>query len=319
MGSTLILIIQILTFFVVFAASIAVENAIEHVSDVRRRLRESSARRLQSDSPILKDQIIRNPFIRWVRSVTSLSDNKEWQKLARELSFAGFDHPAAPAWFLIIRFGLAIGLPFGFLLGMQFFGQTMGEFGLIVLSLMLCGIGLIAPSSIVDRRADARRGQLEREFPDALDLLVVCVEAGLGLEAAFVRVGQEMRVGYPRISYEFARVSDEFRAGRSRAEALRALSDRTAVATIKSFVTLIIQTEALGVSIGETLRTYSNEMRETRYIKAEEKALRIPVLMTVPLVACILPVIIASLMLPVTIDVIRVLLPALAGTAGGAP
>jgi len=146
-----------------------------------------------------------------------------------------------------------------------------------------------------------------------LDLMVVCVEAGLSLDASFVRVGQEMAQSHPGISGEIERVTDQLRAGRARPDALRAMADRTGVSGIKSFVALLIQTEVLGSSIAQTLRTFSSEMRETRFIKAEEKAMRIPVLMTIPLVACILPVIITALLLPAMIDVSQTLMPALTG------
>ena len=147
--------------------------------------------------------------------------------------------------------------------------------------------------------------------------MVVCVEAGLSLNAAFVRVGQEMKESHPRIAEEFAHVSEELRAGRGLAETLRAMGDRSDVSGVKSFAALVIQTESLGVSIAQTLRTYSIEMRETRFFKAEEKAMRIPVLMTIPLVMCILPVVVAAVMLPASIDVIRNVIPALLGHQGG--
>jgi tight adherence protein C len=147
--------------------------------------------------------------------------------------------------------------------------------------------------------------------------MVVCVEAGLSLDAAFIRVCDEVTASHPRIAEEFGRVSDELRAGMGTVEALRSLADRTDVSGVKSFAGLVIQTEALGGSVGQTLRTYAAEMRETRFLKAEEKAMRIPVLMTMPLVACILPVIITALLLPAIIDVIRNVLPALAHTHGG--
>jgi len=145
---------------------------------------------------------------------------------------------------------------------------------------------------------------------------VVCVEAGLSLDAAFVRVAQEVRNSHRRVAEEFGRVSEELRAGRSRTEALRDFGQRTGVPMVRSFAALVIQTEALGTSIAQTLRTYSTEMRQSRFLKAEEKALRIPVLMTGPLVLCILPVMIVALMLPAIIDIIRVVMPAL-GHMGG--
>src|SRR6185295_2650166 len=127
------------------------------------------------------------------------------------------------------------------------------------------------------------------------------------------RVGGEVGESHPRICEEFNIVSDELRAGRTRAEALRNLGDRTDVPAIRSFSALLIQTDTLGTSIAQTLRTYSQEMREDRFLKAEEKAMRIPVLMTIPLVACILPVVVAGLLLPPMIDMVRDMVPALQG------
>ena len=143
--------------------------------------------------------------------------------------------------------------------------------------------------------------------------MVVCVEAGLSLDAAFVRVGAEIFESHPAIAREFESVSEQLRAGRARPDALRVMADRTGVGAIKSFVTLLIQTEMLGAGIAQTLRTFSSEMRETRYVRAEEKAMRIPVMMTIPLVACILPMIVTALLLPAIIDVVRTLMPALMG------
>ncbi|HEX7761005.1 MAG TPA: type II secretion system F family protein [Caulobacteraceae bacterium] len=308
------IIIEAITFGIVVAGSLALLRGIEAIIDVRRRLGQDPATATRAGpASVFRGDTVRNPILLWVQSSTSLNDSKDRQKLRRELSQAGFDHPAAPVWYVIARFALAIGLPFLFLLSQKFAAKPMGGFGLIVVALILCGLGLIAPHMFVSNRGSARREQIEHEFPDALDLMVVCVEAGLGLEAAFIRVGQETLESHPRIAEEFNRVSDELRAGRGRADALRSLADRTDVDPIKSFVALLIQTDALGTSIGQTLRSYAVEMREHRFLKAEEKAMRIPVLMTVPLVACILPVIITALLLPPILDVMRTLIPALAG------
>lgn len=310
------LIVETLTFFIAVAVTFALSDELQRVLEQRRRLGEQVTQTVLASAPVLQKRGSANPFMLWVQSSTSISDSGSRKKLGRELSLAGFDHPSAPIWFVIIRFGLAIGLPLGFLIVRSAAGMSGAGAGVIFWSIILCCAGLLAPRSFLDRRVAARRQRMEFEFPDALDLMVVCVEAGLSIEAAFIRVGQEVRRSHPRIAEEFARVSDELRAGRTRAEALRAFGDRTGVSGVKSFAALVIQTEALGTSIAQTLRTYSVEMRETRYLKAEEKALRIPVLMTIPLVACILPVIVTALMLPAIIDVIRVLIPALTGTHG---
>ena len=141
--------------------------------------------------------------------------------------------------------------------------------------------------------------------------MVVCIEAGLGFDSAFVRVSQEIAASHRDIAFEFSRVSQELRAGRSRPDALRRMSERVNVDALRAFAALMIQTDSLGASIGQTLRTYSAEMRERRFLRGEEKAMRIPVLLTVPLVACILPVIITALLLPAGLDVAHNLLPAL--------
>jgi tight adherence protein C len=316
MSFTLQLLLEFVTFGVVVFVTFAIVNSVQNAAALRRRLGDANLANAGDivgyETNLIKEQTVRNPILRWVQ-VTTSNDPKEAQQLARQLAFAGFESPSAPVWFVIARFSFAIGLPLLYLLSQRLSGASTAGAGPIFWSLVLCGGGFMAPSIYVDRRAEARKTQLEREFPDSLDLIVVCMEAGLGLEAAFVRVGHEMRESHPRISQEFGRVSEELAAGRSRSDALRNMSDRAGVDAVKSFAALLIQTEALGISIGQTMRTYSNEMRETRMLKAEEKAMRIPVLMTIPLIACILPVIVTTILLPPIIDVIRVLLPALNG------
>jgi len=303
--------VQILTFGVVFAGVLLLQRSLLAFLAVRRRLGGAAPETSMAAASVMKRGDVTNRALQWVQSATSLSDAKESSKLRRDLALAGFDHPAAPVWYVITRFSLAIGLPILLILATSLSGKPIGGLGAIVFPLVLCGVGLLAPRKFVDQRADARRTQMAQEFPDALDLMVVCVEAGLGLESAFVRVGQEVGESHPRIAEEFGRLADELSAGRGRADALRAMAERVDVPSVKSFVALLIQTDALGVSIAQSLRTYSTEMREHRFLKAEEKAMRIPVLMTVPLVACLMPVIIVALLLPPAIDVVRTLTPAL--------
>ena len=189
------LIFEILTFFFLVAVTLAVSNIIEHFSSQRRRLGQPTSAGSLSAQSLLKSRKISNPFLLWVQSSTSIRRRHRScsPKSYRQLASAGFARPAAPIWYVIIRFSLAIGLPLGFLLSRGLFAEQMDESVLIFWTLALCGFGLLAPSSFISRRANQRREELEREFPDALDLMVVCVEAGLSLNAAFVRVGQEMK------------------------------------------------------------------------------------------------------------------------------
>jgi len=305
--------IFLLTTALVFLLAFLVERRFSQ----RRRLGTQTAVASTVGAPLLRARARPSAILQWVQESSSISEPEERQRVRRELSLAGFDSPLAPIWYVIARFAFAIGLPMLFLAFQYVSPKPMGGIGMIFWSLVLCGLGLVLPGSYVQRRAASRRRELEFEFPDALDLMVVCVEAGLSLDATLVRVGQEVHETHPRISRELGRTTEEIQAGRSRSDALRNMAERCDVGGIKSFVALVIQTEALGSSITQTLRTYSTELRETRYIKAEEKALRIPVLMTIPLVACILPVIVTALLLPPIIDLIRVLFPALLGHHGG--
>jgi tight adherence protein C len=318
MDQYLIYFAEAIAFAVAAAIGFAGVRGIEAYIKVQRRLGGETARaapKQRGASPLLKRQNVKNPFLRWVQSATSgsESDVKDRQKLRRNLSLIGIESPAAPVVFVVIRFSLAIGLPLLFLLAQKFSAKPAAGAQLIVMALALCGLGLVAPGMYVTNRVNARKLKIEHEFPDALDLMVVCVESGLGLEAAIMRVGQEVHESHPLISDEFSRVSEQLRAGRGRGDALRSMAERTDVATVKSFVALMIQTDTLGTSIGRTLKSYSIEMRADRFLKAEEKAMRIPVLMTIPLVACILPVIITALLLPPILDVMRTLAPAMNG------
>jgi tight adherence protein C len=310
------LILEFVTFLFAVAVTYAVGDLVSDVRSVRRRLDSGGAATAASVASFLRKRTVTNPILLWVQSSSSISEAKERGKLARDLAKAGFENPAAPVWYVIIRFSLAIGLPALYLFAETVAGNGAGGVGRIFWALVLCALGLLGPRSFIDRRGRARQTQLERQFPDALDLMVVCVEAGLGLAATFVRVSHEMRETHPLISAEFDRVSEQFRAGQGQNEALRSMADRCDAPVVKSCAALLIQTEQLGGSIGQSLRTFSEEMRETRMMKAEEKALRIPVMLTIPLVACILPVIIVALMLPAMIDVVRVIMPALRGQGG---
>lgn len=305
------LLIQLAAFAAVVALVVILFRVIEGRVAIHRRLGDADDRPSLA-APLLKRSTVDNPILRWVEDAL-LRNAVERSKLRADLVQAGFEHPTAPVWYVAIRFSLAIGLPVLYILFGALTGRSSGGPFAILAPLALSGASLVAPRIFITQRARARRTAIEHQFPDALDLMVVCVEAGLGLDAAFQRVGSEVARSHPEISHEFEVLSDELSAGRSRADALKSMAVRLDVDTIRGFVALLVQTEALGVSIAQGLRTYSAEMRETRFLKAEEKAMRIPVLMTMPLVACFMPVILVALLLPPAIDMIRTLLPGLKG------
>ena len=255
----------------------------------------------------------------WVKLVNfieqrgvSLADTKGDQ-LRRKLVAAGYTHPAAPRIYTLVRLVMTLGLP-GTFVGLVYFTATsMGFFKLYLFAAGLALLGLYLPNVFIAARADRRRQAVLNALPDALDLMLVCVEAGLGIEAAFDRVGREMTRAHPLLAEMLGTVVLELRAGRSRDDALRRMADRTGLEEIRSFATLLIQSGKLGSSIADTLRIYAAEMREKRRMRAEEKAHRLPVLISLPLVGCMLPVMIGVLMLPAAIRVVRNMLPLMGG------
>ncbi len=300
--------LQIFTFVLVVIFTIAIAAAGEEFLKVRRRLRGEYAdpvKRGGGGFALLKAEALTHPVLLWVQNATLQRDQKEREKITKSLTAAGFGHSAAPATFVIVRFSLAVGLPTAFVVSQHFAQTPMTGLGPLVMSLVCCVVGLAAPGIWVNGRAAARQTLLEQQFPDSLDLLVVCMDAGLGLDGAFQRVGREIEHSHPMVSELFTGVSSQLAAGRSRADALRGMAEKGNLESIRSFVSLLIQTDTLGVSVAQTLQNYAAEMRAKRFTNAEEKAMQVPLLITLPLITCLLPVIVGVLLIPPIIDMVR--------------
>jgi tight adherence protein C len=246
------------------------------------------------------------------KSGVPLVDPKD-PALRTRLIAAGFTRPDAPKIYSLVRLGLVIGLPLALFGWMWISDVRPAPFKLYLTGTVAALAGLYLPSLIIRAKSDRRQQQILNGFPDALDLLLVCVEAGLGLEAALDRVGMEMTRSHPLLAEQFGSVVLELRAGRSHEDALRRMADRSGSEEVRGFATLLVQSTKLGSSIAQTLRTYSSEMRERRRMRAEEKAHRLPVLLSIPLVCFMLPTMIGVLMLPAVLRVIRSLIPAMQG------
>lgn len=288
--------------------------------------RQQTRRRLAQDRPAmaaptttvgsLRTERAENAWLNLVNSIEksgiSLSDSKD-DALRQKMIAAGYTAPYAPRVYTLVRLVMVIGLPL-FLFAFYWLTVSMpGVFRLYITLVIAAALGLYLPNIFIRAKADRRQRELVNGFPDALDLMLVCVEAGLGLEAAFARVGMEMTTSHPLLSQQFGSVVLELRAGRSYDDTLRRLADRSGADEIRAFATLLIQSTKLGSSIAQTLRVYASEMRERRRMRAEEKAHRLPVLISIPLVACMLPCMIGVLMLPAAIRVVRAIVPALHG------
>jgi len=317
LNGTLRLTLLGLVFIIVASIVVLLSNALARRAATRLRLNEVRGKQLRlADRASLRGDTMAKGWHQLTeiieKSGISLVDT-QGESLRVRLIAAGYNSPLAPKLFTASRLGLLVLLP-AILLGAIFLsGTEVPPFKLYLVGVALAVFGLYAPNLFVSVKADRRREAIVNGFPDSLDLMLVCVEAGLGMEAAFDRVGREMLNSHPSVAQMLSIVTLELRAGSAREEALRNMASRTQVTEIRSFATLLIQSDKLGSSIGETLRVYASEMREKRRMRAEEKAHRLPVLLSVPLVACMLPVMIGVLMLPAVIRVIRELLPAMGG------
>jgi tight adherence protein C len=229
-----------------------------------------------------------------------LTDTKQDQ-ITEKLMLAGYDQPYAPRAFVLVRTVLTLLFPALVVLVFTVGGNWPSATKLYMFMIGGAIFGLYLPNILVQIRADNRKTEILNGFPDTLDLLLVCLEAGLGIDAAFYRVGQEIVSSHPPLARLFANVSLELRAGRSREAALKVLAKKSGLPEISAFTTLIIQSDKLGASVATALKIYAAEMREARRMRAEEKAHRIPVLLAVPLVCFMLPTMVAVLMLPAAI------------------
>ena len=269
-----------------------------------------------ADTGSLRSRNAQSTWLKLVNSIEktglSLVDTKD-EDLRNRLATAGYTAPFAPRVYTLVRLALVVVLPLLMLLLMWGGGSSPGVLKLYLSLGAAALLGLYGPSLFIRAKGDRRQREIVNAFPDALDLMLVCVEAGLGLEAAFSRVGMEITTSHPLLAEQFGAVVLELRAGRSREDALRRMADRAGVDEIRAFSTLLVQSTKLGSSLAQTLRIYAAEMREKRRMRAEEKAHRLPVLLSVPLVACMLPVMIGVLMLPAVLRVMRTILPSRAG------
>ena len=212
------------------------------------------------------------------------------------LTEAGMRGPNAVTTFLGAKVLLAVGLPFIFLFVLGFLGVPLGN--IIVWLIVLAVVGFYLPTLWLWSEANKRKLEVTHALPDALDLMVVCVEAGLGLNAAILKVAGEMVLASPVLATELRMVNNEMKAGINRIDALRNLADRTGVSDVKSLVAVLVQTDRLGTSVAASLRAQSDSLRVKRRQRAEEAAHKVAVKLVFPLVLCIFPELLLILLGP---------------------
>jgi tight adherence protein C len=263
----------------------------------------------------------------WVETVTKVSERvaklslpkEDWDKSALRLRFAnaGIRTPSAPAIFFATKTVLALTLP---ALALIFFGNAFEadqRMYLLLTVLSASALGFYLPNLVMTRLVESRQRKLFEDLPDALDLMTVCVEAGLGLDAAMMRVTQEIGVKSHALKDEFDMVLLELRAGSGRDKALRNLSLRTGVEDIDTLAAMLIQADRFGTSVGDSLRVYTDNLRTKRRLRAEEQAAKIALKLLFPLMFFIFPALLTVLIGPSAIQIVRQLFPAIHSMTGG--
>jgi tight adherence protein C len=259
----------------------------------------------------------------WTKTVVNIADKfaklslpaEGWENSPLRLSFlhAGYRGDAPVVVYFGAKTLLAILLPIIAYFYIMLAGTKVGTNTMLLILLSAGAVGYYLPNAVLSRLVFIRQREIFETFPDAADLLLVCVEAGLGLDAALVKVAEEMRLKSEALAEELHLVNLELRAGSSREKALRNLALRTGVEEVNTFATMLIQADRFGTSIGDSLRVFSDELRTKRQMRAEEIAAKIPLKLLFPMVFCIFPALLLVLLGPAFIQIYRILLPTMAG------
>lgn len=231
----------------------------------------------------------------------SAANDENMKILRRRLVQAGIYDPRAVAFFFIARTALAIGLAIAVFTFLPLLRPSTSSTVLWMLVMAGGVAGYVGPSVYIDKRISARKLEHRSGFPDFMDLLVVCADSGLSMEASLERVGSELGQTYPSLSANIHLTNLEIRAGRPLKEALEHFADRLALEESRAFATLINQSIDLGSSITDAMRVYSDDMRHKRLSTAEEKAYALPAKLAVPMMVCIFPVLFVVILLPVIV------------------
>ena len=231
----------------------------------------------------------------------------EMSRQERRLVKAGIRRKDGPILFNGVKVCAAI------LAGLVFTSLRLTEDNPLLYISLSALIGAALPDLWLNYAIDARNRRIQDALPNALDLAVVCVEAGIGMDQALARIGREMEKGFPDLSEEFHLLGIEVNAGRTRADALRNMANRTGNQDLKSLVATLIQTDRFGTSVAQSLRVYSDSLRTTQRLRAEEHAAKMGIKMLPVLVFFIFPALFIVILGPAVISMIRDFLPAIGG------
>ncbi|WP_353474351.1 type II secretion system F family protein [Salipiger sp. H15] len=296
-------LILIAIFVAVLIASFALLTALIQRKDVRRNI-EDTRRRRRSESEI--DELLGTGNER-LRYYLDVVQNGHKDSLEMRLVQAGYLSSSAIAKFQLLRFAASLSVFLGVHLGLQKVAPGVSSSMLLVLAAMAGGLVFMLCSMILERIGLKRMREFRKIFPDFMDLLLVCVDAGLSIDAAIDRVTREFLQTVPDFGVQLSIINLEVRAGRPLHEALNNFAGRVRIEEARTLAVLFRQSEELGASVSRTLRTFAKEMRDMRIVKAEEKANALPVKMLFPMAVCMFPVSLLIVLVPIMMTILEII------------
>ena len=304
-----------ITSFIAFVLlSYGIMMAYGNRRKMRKRMEEPEAPKVSF--AVLKNEESGHPFFKPLFNWLTFSGQWAFKgqsdsKIHALLIHGGFRKPKAPAIFYGLKVACALVLPVPFLLFSIMHDKLTGVS--ILISFGLAGVGYLLPQFILQKIVNRRHEKLDKALPDVIDLFVICMEAGLSLQATVNRVAEEIRPVCPEFYSELQITGGEMRTGIARDAALTNLGQRTGVQSVQSLVTLMNQSEKMGASIAQSLRVHADFVRTQRTLRAEEKAAQLPVKIMVPMVFFIFPALFIVILGPAVIRISQQLLPAMVG------
>lgn len=270
----------------------AVKEAISDHRLIKKRL-EGNWKKESTGTILRQNQVLEN-----FANHLTLPDEEEISKIRAKLSRAGFYGTSSVKTYYAIRVLCLVVPQLLFLLSYVFILPQIEKQFFAIISVSLVLTGFLLPPFFVRLRESQRRQQIKNGFPDMMDLTVACIEAGLGVNAAFLRVADEIGGRYPALKINLDLLNLELRAGRDRHIGMINFSKRVNLEEAQSLAVMMRQSEEMGSSLGKSLRVFADEMRNKRTMRAEEKAMSLPAKMTVPLIVFIFPTILIMLLMP---------------------
>ena len=277
-----LLLPMLAVFAAVASAAAALFFFLSDPQVARQRLARVAAQPGTATAP--RESLVDTGYTPWAKQVRSFvpKSPKEMNRISRLMAGAGYHSPWATLLFAIAQFGLPVVL---FIAS----AMTLGAGRNLLFAVFAGAVGYFIPTLWLGRVIERRRKEIRNGLPDAIDLMIVCIEAGSGIDQALSKVSEELTLSYPPLARELELITLETRAGKPRMEAFKNFAERTKVDDVRSLVAMLVQTDRFGTSIGQALRTHAEVSRTKRRQRGEEKAAKLGVKLLFPLIFCLFP------------------------------